>query len=193
MTETSTLVTTGGGSASTLPYNPNGSVVFTIPEITFGHSSIIVILAFISGASFLLLVIIFSLFLFCRGRAVSLWRRAEEDNVSNTSIIYNIEQDTVSITPSLCKQIEQILLADDITGLLEPSLGALKAAHRMMEEMVTRKLVLTNLSHLDHLRRSIHHIPVLCEAAIQVGIAIKPACKPGVDNWNDSGSDNCTD
>ena len=159
---------TGSGTGSTLPYNPNGSVVFTIPEITFGHSSIIVILAFISGASFLLLVIILSLFLFGRRRAVSLWRRAEEDNVSNTSIIYNIEQDTVSITPSLCKQIEEILLADDITGLLEPSLGALKAAHRMMEEMVTRKLVLANLSHLDHLRRSIHHIPVLCDAAIQV-------------------------
>ena len=88
--------------------------------------------------------------------------------MSNTSIIYNIEQDTVSITPSLCKQIEQILLADDITGLLEPSLGALKAAHRMMEAMVTRKLVLTNLSHLDLLRRSIHQIPVLCDAAIQV-------------------------
>ena len=155
----------GTGSGSTLPFNPTGSVVLTFPEISLGHTGIVVILAFISGASFLLLVLILAFFLFCR-------RRAEEDSLSNTSIIYNIEQDSVSITPSLCKQIEEILLVDDITGLLEPSLGALKAAHRMMEEMVTRKLVLTNLSHLDLLRRSIHHIPVLCDAAIQVGIAL---------------------
>ena len=165
---------TSGSTASTLPYNPNGSVVFTIPEITFGHSSIIVILAFISGASFLLLVLIFSLFLFCRSRALSLCRAREDDNISNTSIIYNIEQDSVSITPSLHKQIQEILLVDDITGLLEPSLAALKAAHKVMGEMVSMKLILTNMKHLDMLRRSIHHIPVLCDAAIQVTLNTEP-------------------
>lgn len=38
----------------------------------------------------------------------------------------------------------------------------------MMGEMVTIKLVLTNMKHLDMLRKSIHNIPVLCDAAIQV-------------------------
>merc|ERR1712168_1708623 len=37
----------------------------------------------------------------------------------------------------------------------------------MMGEMVQVKLVLTNMKHLDMLRKSIHNIPVLCDAAIQ--------------------------
>ena len=150
-----------------MPVHGIDNATVTISDISSDQSSVIVILAFISGASFLFLVIILSLFLFCRSRALSLCR-AEEDNISSTSIVYNIEQDSVSITSSLHQQIEEILLLDDITGLLEPSLAALKAAHRMMGEMVKRKLILTNMKHLNMLRRSLHHIPVLCDAAIQV-------------------------
>ena len=166
-----------GGSGSTLPGTDNvtaNNVVINLPDISTDQSSVIVVLAFISGASFLLLVLIFSLFLFCRSRALSLCRAREDDNISNTSIIYNIEQDSVSITPSLHKQIQEILLVDDITGLLEPSLAALKAAHKVMGEMVSMKLILTNMKHLDMLRRSIHHIPVLCDAAIQVTLGSEP-------------------
>ena len=166
------------GSTVAVFDNVTGSVVINIPDLNTDQSSVIVVLAFISGASFIFLVLITFLFLFCRRRTLG-----EEDSISNTSIVYNIEQDSVSITPSLHRQIQEILLTDDITGLLQPSLTALKvfrstnrildmlilqAAHKMMGEMVTIKLVLTNMKHLDMLRKSIHNIPALCDAAIQV-------------------------
>lgn len=112
-----------GDTASTVAVfdNVTGNVVINIPDLNTDQSSVIVVLAFISGASFIFLVLIIFLFLFCRRRTLG-----EEDSISNTSIVYNIEQDSVSITPSLHRQIQEILLTDDITGLLEPSLTALK-------------------------------------------------------------------
>ena len=59
------------------------------------------ILAFISGASFVSLVIIMILFLFCRNR-----RSREDDDISNSSIVYNIEQDSVNMNPALEKHIQ---------------------------------------------------------------------------------------
>ena len=59
------------------------------------------ILAFISGASFVSLVIILVLFLYCRTR-----RSREDDDISNSSIIYNIEQESVHMNPALEKHIQ---------------------------------------------------------------------------------------
>ena len=91
-------------------------------------------------------------------------RGRDDDDISNSSIIYNIEQDSVSISPSLEKHIQvrsghvsyvtcplsrvtcqDILRHDDLTGLLGPSLAALKCAHGVTLELsATGQLVLTN-------------------------------------------------
>ena len=98
-------------------------------------------------------------------------RGRDEDDISNSSIIYNIEQDSVSISPSLEKHIQvmprhvsrvtchmsnvtdplsrvtcqDILRHEDLTGLLGPSLAALKCAHGVTLELsATGQLVLTN-------------------------------------------------
>merc|ERR1712071_386797 len=60
-----------------------------------GQQDVIVILAFISGASFISLIIILAVFALCRWRSLP----HDDDNTSNHSIIYNIEQDNVSISP----------------------------------------------------------------------------------------------
>ena len=61
------------------------------------------------------------------------------------------------------------MLLDDITGLLTPGLAALKCAHAVTAEMsAAGQLVLTNMRHLNMVRRCISQIPTLCDQAIQV-------------------------
>jgi len=145
------------GISSRLP------ILVTLDDLNPGQSHVTTILAFISGASFVSLVIIMILFLFCRNR-----RSRDDDDISNSSIVYNIEQDSVNMNPALEKHIQDILLHDDITGLLDPSLKALKAAHAVTAEMsAAGQLVLTNMRHLHLVRRSITQLPLLCDMAIQ--------------------------
>ena len=87
-----------------------------------GQRDVIVILAFISGASFISLIIILSLFAFCRFvwtlllnnvhiNCLSRWRsfNRDDDTSSSHSIIYNIEQDRVSFNPIMEKQMQVVL------------------------------------------------------------------------------------
>merc|ERR1719233_2663892 len=67
-----------------------------------GQQDVIVILAFISGASFITLTILLILCAACRWRAVL----EQDDNTSTQSIIYNIEQDKVSINPMVEKHMQ---------------------------------------------------------------------------------------
>ena len=69
---------------------------------------------------------------------------------------------------------QHILLLDDITGLLTPSLAALKSAHAVTAEMsAAGQLVLTNMRHLNMVRRCISQIPILCDQAIQVMVILR--------------------
>ena len=126
--------------------------------------NITTILAFISGASFISLIIILVLFLIYKNK-----RNRDEDDISNSSIIYNIEQDSVNFSPALEKHINNILMHEDMTGLLGPSLAALKCAHAITTEMTsTGKLVLTNIKHLEMVKKNIRQLPALSDQAIQV-------------------------
>merc|ERR1711892_40711 len=138
-----------------------------------GQRDVIVILAFISGASFVSLIIILSFFAFCRWRSLSL----DDDNASTRSIIYNIEQDKVSISPMVEKHMQNILLLDDITGLLPPSLTALRSAHAITCGIAMRKIVIRNVRDLETLQKAIKHIPTLLDATMEalVETIIKPA------------------
>ena len=108
-----------------------------------------------------------------RWRSLSL----DDDNASTRSIIYNIEQDKVSISPMVEKHMQHILLLDDITGLLPPSLTALRSAHAITCSIAMRKIVIRNVRDLETLQKAIKHIPTLLDATMEalVETNIKPA------------------
>jgi len=133
-------------------------------ELWFYQHNTIVILAFVSGASFVSLIIIFALFFFCR------WRKRQQVDDTGSSIgstiVYSIEQDKVSISPAMEKHMEHILLLDDMTGLLPPCLLALRASHAATRAMAQKEILLRNVSELETVQRAIHHIPELLDAAM---------------------------
>ena len=159
------------------PHGLHGRDVHTLfyPREEGDGNSTIVILAFISGASFVSLILILAVFSFCR------WRELEggTDNsslTSNTSIVYSIEQDKISICPALDRRMEHILLADDINGLLPPCLVALRAAHTVTSSIAERNILLRNVKDLETLQRAIAHIPSLLDAAMTA--LVEPDIKP---------------
>ena len=119
----------------------------------------------------------------------------EDDNSSNRSIIYNIEQDKVTISPVVEKHMQvkkmvvrwktdtkiyffqHILLLDDITGLLPPSLKALRSAHAITCGIAMRNIIIRNIKDLETLQKAIKHIPIILDAAMDalVETNVKPA------------------
>ena len=72
--------------------------------------------------------------------------------------------------------LQHILLLDDITGLLPPSLLALRSAHAVTCGIAKRNIVIRNVRDLETLQKAIKHIPTLLDAAMEalVETDIKP-------------------
>ena len=102
-------------------------------------------------------------------------RKSDEDDVSNSSIIYNIEQDSVNFSPALEQSINNILVHNDVTGMLVPSLAALKSVHAITKELTTegQTLVLSNIRHLEMVKRQINQLPSLSDEAVQALVAVE--------------------
>jgi len=107
-----------------------------------------------------------------RWRAVS----EQDDNTSTQSIIYNIEQDKVSINPMVEKHMQHILLLDDITGLLPPCLTILRSAHSITSRISSRRVVIRNIRDLHTLQRAIQHIPSLLDTTMEA--LVEPNIQP---------------
>ena len=100
-------------------------------------------------------------------------RKSDEDDISNSSIIYNIEQDSVNFSPALQQSINNILVHNDVTGMLVPSLAALKSVHAITKELTAegQTLVLSNIRHLEMVKKQINQLPSLSDEAVQTLVA----------------------
>ncbi|XP_023340890.1 uncharacterized protein LOC111710924 isoform X1 [Eurytemora carolleeae] len=145
------------------------------------EQTVVTVLAFISGAIFIFLLVLYV--------GLLMYRRFGQDKPTDVAccIVYNIEQDKVCLEISCCivykidrakvcispeteKKLEHILILDDITGLLPPVLQVLKCVHSLMEQVSSQSLLIRNPKDIGPLERAIRHIPFLLDSAIQTVI-----------------------
>ncbi|XP_023340894.1 uncharacterized protein LOC111710924 isoform X2 [Eurytemora carolleeae] len=128
------------------------------------EQTVVTVLAFISGAIFIFLLVLYV--------GLLMYRRFGQDKPTDVAccIVYNIEQDKVCISPETEKKLEHILILDDITGLLPPVLQVLKCVHSLMEQVSSQSLLIRNPKDIGPLERAIRHIPFLLDSAIQTVI-----------------------
>ena len=100
-------------------------------------------------------------------------KKSEQDDISNNSIIYNIEQDSVNFSPAFEQSINNILVHNDVTGMLVPSLAALKSVHAITKELTAKgqTLVLSNIRHLEMVKKQINKLPSHSDEAAKTLVA----------------------